>query len=180
MGHPRGPGAKKWEAHSALGADCGPDGGKTPRNGLEMAAFGESYYVTQNGATRQENKANSRPAAWGSGEPRRPQWRRAEKRAQSRLDGTAPRWERLRTRSSPHGVNNSRPSPAGARPGSTAPLNQGDPPCSFPPWPPGPRQGWAAARTVSGRVNSAFLNISQHFTAHLFRPWIPNSTRCKR
>ncbi len=29
----------------------------------------------------------------------------------------------------------------------------------------------------SGCLNSAFLNISQHFTAHLFRPWIPNSTR---
>ena len=58
-------------------------------------------------------------------------------------------------------------------------LNQGDPPCSFPPWPPGPRQGWAAARTVSGRVNSAFLNISQHFTSHLFRLWIPSSTRCQ-
>ena len=30
---------------------------------------------------------------------------------------------------STHGVNNSRPSPAGARPGSTPPLNQGEPPC---------------------------------------------------
>src|SRR5271166_6791060 len=30
------------------------------------------------------------------------------------LNETAPRWERLRTRSSPHGVNNSCPSPAGA------------------------------------------------------------------
>ena len=35
------------------------------------------------------------------------------------------------------------------------------------------------ARTVSGCLNSAFLNISQHFTAHLFRPWIPNSMRCQ-
>src|SRR5271165_1953033 len=35
------------------------------------------------------------------------------------------------------------------------------------------------ARTVSGCVNSAFLDISQHFTGHLFRPWIPNSTRCQ-
>ena len=33
------------------------------------------------------------------------------------------------------------------------------------------------ARTVSGCVNSAFLNISQHFTSHLFRPWIPSSAR---
>ena len=32
------------------------------------------------------------------------------------------------------------------------------------------------ARALSGCVNSAFLNISQHFTGHLFRPWIPNST----
>ena len=31
------------------------------------------------------------------------------------------------------------------------------------------------ARTVSGCVNSAFLNISQHFTGHLFSPWIPSS-----
>jgi len=30
------------------------------------------------------------------------------------------------------------------------------------------------ARTVSGCVNSANLNISQHFTSHLFRPWIPS------
>ena len=35
------------------------------------------------------------------------------------------------------------------------------------------------ARTVSGCVNSAFHNISQHFTGHLFRPWIPNLTRCQ-
>jgi len=33
------------------------------------------------------------------------------------------------------------------------------------------------ARTVSGCVNSAFLNISQHFTSHLFRPWRPSSAR---
>jgi len=39
-----------------------------------------------------------------------------------KLNYTAPRWERLRTRSSTHGVNNSRPSPAEARPGSTPPL----------------------------------------------------------
>src|SRR5271157_5936119 len=44
-----------------------------------------------------------------------------------------------------------------------------------------PTQG--AANTScprSGRfvcLNSAFLNISQHFTVHLFRPWLPNSTR---
>jgi len=33
------------------------------------------------------------------------------------------------------------------------------------------------ARIVSGCVNSAFLNKSQHFTGHLFRPWIPSSAR---
>ncbi len=33
------------------------------------------------------------------------------------------------------------------------------------------------ARTVSGGVNSAFLNKSQHFTSHLFRPWMPSSAR---
>ena len=33
------------------------------------------------------------------------------------------------------------------------------------------------ARTVSGCLNSAFLDISQHFTGHLFRPWIPSSAR---
>ena len=38
-----------------------------------------------------------------------------------------------------------------------------------------PGRGGRRARTVSGCVNSAFLNISQHFTGHLFRPWIPSS-----
>src|SRR5208282_6248989 len=33
------------------------------------------------------------------------------------------------------------------------------------------------ARTVSGCLNSTFLDISQHFTAHLFRSWIPGSAR---
>jgi len=33
------------------------------------------------------------------------------------------------------------------------------------------------ARTVSGCVNSAFLDISQHFTGDLFSPWIPSSAR---
>ena len=32
-------------------------------------------------------------------------------------------------------------------------------------------------RDLEGRVNSAFLNISQHFTGHLFRRWIPSSAR---
>ncbi|MGZ3471683.1 MAG: hypothetical protein ACXWO1_19075, partial [Isosphaeraceae bacterium] len=35
------------------------------------------------------------------------------------------------------------------------------------------------ARTISGCLNSAFLDISQHFTGHLFRPWIPSSARGK-
>jgi hypothetical protein len=40
-----------------------------------------------------------------------------------------------------------------------------------------PGRGGRRARTVSGCVNSAFLAISIHFTAHLFRPWIPSSAR---
>jgi len=55
----------------------------------------------------------------------------------------------------------SRPSPAGARPGSTPRWNQGDPPCSFPAWPPGPRQGWAAG---SDRFWLCELRVSQHFS----------------
>ena len=55
----------------------------------------------------------------------------------------------------------SRPSPAGARPGSTPRWNQGDPPCSFPAWPPGPRQGWAAS---SDRFWLCELRVSQHFS----------------
>ena len=58
----------------------------------------------------------------------------------------------------------SRPSPAGARPGSTFPLNQGDPPCSFPPWPPGPRQGWAAS---SDRFWLRELRVSRTFLDNL-------------
>ena len=38
-----------------------------------------------------------------------------------------------------------------------------------------PGRGGRRARTVSGCVSSAFLNISQHFTGHLFRPWRPSS-----
>src|SRR5271166_3123201 len=41
------------------------------------------------------------------------------------------------------------------------PLNQGDPPCSFPPWPPGPRQGWVAG---SDRFWLLELRVSQHFS----------------
>ncbi len=34
-------------------------------------------------------------------------------------------------------------------------------------------------RDPEGPLNSAFLNISIHFTAHLFSPWVLNSTRCQ-
>ena len=40
-------------------------------------------------------------------------------------------------------------------------LNQGDPPCSTPPWPPGPQQGWAAC---SDRFWLRELRVSQHFS----------------
>ena len=38
-----------------------------------------------------------------------------------------------------------------------------------------PGRGGRRAWTISGCLNSAFLNISQHFTVHLFRPWILSS-----
>src|SRR5271157_467671 len=117
------------------------------------------------------------PCPWrGAMESLADRRRRAEKRAQSLLfptarpssngqklvlNETAPQWERLQTRSSLHGVNNSRPSPAGARPDSTPLWNQGAPPCSFPPGPPGPRQGWAAG---SDRFWLCELRVSQHFS----------------
>ena len=45
---------------------------------------------------------------------------------------------------------------------SQAPWNQGDPRCSFPPWPPGPRQGWAAGSDrfwlLELRVSRTFLD----------------------
>src|SRR5208282_3684155 len=44
------------------------------------------------------------------------------------------------------------------------PLNQGDPPCSFPPWPPGPRQGWAAG---SDRFWLLELRVFQTFLDNL-------------
>ena len=39
---------------------------------------------------------------------------------------------------------------------------------------------YCLARTVFGCLNSAFLDISQHFTGHLFSPWIPSSARRRR
>src|SRR5271166_5386143 len=87
----------------------------------------------------------------------------------------APRWERLRTRSSPYGLNNSRPSPAGARPGSTPAWNQGDPPCSFPPWP--------RMAAGSDRFGLLELRVSRTFLCQLrpqlLRLWIPNSKCCQ-
>src|SRR5208337_4541855 len=58
-------------------------------------------------------------------------------------------------------------------------------------WPPGPRQGWATGFDSSPRADNTsvraggvlpvgiprFLNKSQHFTVHLFRPWRPGSAR---
>jgi len=45
---------------------------------------------------------------------------------------------------------------------SQPPWNQGDPRCSFPPWPPGPRQGWAAGSDrfwlLELRVSRTFLD----------------------
>ena len=50
----------------------------------------------------------------------------------------------------------SRPSPAGARPGSTPPWSRGDPPCSFPPWP--------RRAAGSDRFWLLELRVSQHFS----------------
>ena len=45
---------------------------------------------------------------------------------------------------------------------SQPPWNQGDPRCSFPPWPPGPRQGWAVGSDrfwlLELRVSRTFLD----------------------
>src|SRR5208283_1148421 len=69
--------------------------------------------------------------------------------------------------------------PQSVRPLPRVPLNQGDPPCLSPAWPPGPRQGWAAG---SDRFRLLVLRVSRTFLdqlrPQLLRPWIPNSTRC--
>src|SRR5208337_1567634 len=58
-------------------------------------------------------------------------------------------------------------------------------------WPPGPWQGWATGFDSSPRADNTsvraggvlsvgvprFLNKSQYFTVHLFRPWRPGSAR---
>src|SRR5271157_5646383 len=84
------------------------------------------------------------------------------------------------------------PMTLGANHGSRAP-ERGRPGrcwCS-PAWPPGPRQGWATGFDSSPRADNTsvraggilsvgiprFLNKSQHFTVHLFRPWRPGSAR---
>ena len=76
----------------------------------------------------------------------------------------------------------SRPSPAGAWPGPARPLPGTKAICraNLRLGHRAPGRGRRRARTVSGCVNSAFLNISIQFTVHLFRPWIPNSARHRR
>ena len=63
---------------------------------------------------------------------------------------------------------------------SQPPLNQADPPCSFPPWLPGPRQGWAAGSDrfwlLELRVSRTFLYQLQ---PQLFRELIHKSMYCK-
>ncbi len=96
------------------------------------------------------------------------------------LNETAPRWERLRTRSCTHGVNNSRPSPAGARPGSTPPWNRGDPPCSFPPW---PRRAAGSDRfwLLELRVFQTFLdNLRPICSGHGYPAQRAATTSCPR
>ena len=56
----------------------------------------------------------------------------------------------------------------GTGPAPPPTWNQGDPPCSFPLGHRAPGRGGRQARTVSGCLNSAFLNISQHF--NILRP----------
>ncbi len=86
------------------------------------------------------------------------------------LNETAPRWERLRARSSTHGVNNSRPSPAGARPGSTPPLNQGVSreidPSDY-----APKEFIVQSSDLEiSRFSQRFLAVSKMFTAVVSRP----------
>ncbi len=102
----------------------------------------------------QSHSFNSLPAARGYGDPR---YRTpVQQVAKTHRDA-----ERCVIASSTHPTG-SRPSPAGARPGSTPPLTQGDPPCSSPAWPPGPRQGWAAGSDrfwlLELRVTRTFLD----------------------
>ena len=50
-GQPGFPGARVWVALPLSAPICGPNGGKTPRNGVEKAIFGGICYVGHNGAT---------------------------------------------------------------------------------------------------------------------------------
>jgi hypothetical protein len=135
--------------------------------------------------------ANSLPAARGYGDTRRPKASCRENSSKSTFSYRTPVQqvgcvakthrdaERCVIASSTHPTG-SRPTPAGARPGSTPRLNQGGPPCSSPGLATGPLAGVGGGLgPFSGCVNSAFLNISQHFTGHLFRLWISGSTRCQ-
>jgi hypothetical protein len=53
-GQPGFPGARVWVALPLSAPICGPNGGKTPRNGVEKAIFGGICYVGHNGATHFE------------------------------------------------------------------------------------------------------------------------------
>jgi len=50
-GQPGFPGARDWVALPLSALICGPNGGKTPRKGVEKAVFGGICYVGHNGAT---------------------------------------------------------------------------------------------------------------------------------
>ena len=135
--------------------------------------------------------ANSLPAARGYGDTRRPKASCRENSSKSTFSYRTPVQqvgcvakthrdaERCVIASSTHPTG-SRPSPAGARPGSTPlPGTEAIRRAHFRLGHRAPGRGGRRARTVSGCVNSAFLNISQHFTGHLFRLWISGSTRCQ-
>src|SRR5208283_1091361 len=94
---------------------------------------------TNQGGIEQENEANSLPAARGYGDPRRPKASCRENSSKSTFSyrtpvqqvGCVAKTHRdaepcvIASSTHPTGL---RPSPAGARPGSTPPLNEGDPP----------------------------------------------------
>ena len=65
---------------------------------------------------------------------------------------------------------------------SQPPWNQGDPRCSFPPWPPGPRQGWAAGSDrfwlLELRVSRTFLDqLRPQLSGHGYPARRANSQR---
>jgi len=79
-----------------------------------------------------------------------------------------PRTPSLREGPGSASVSSGSPDPVagtGARvPLPRVPLNQGDPPCSSPAWPPGPRQGWAAG---SDRFWLLTLRVARTFLDNL-------------